>query len=331
MSTYACPRALVRAPLASSSKRGTTSGHSVSSHQASTATGAKARFGFRDSIKSSTCIDGRPQTSTSALPVGFEEILPRASLFLSDPSPGIVPAIVANTAVFITGIKVLLKGLTWPAVINAWFLGTCVMAAFGVGGYLLVCLYFVFGSAVTKIKMEQKQAEGIAEARGGRREIGSVWGSGIAGVLCALCALAGVPPGPELFRLGFVASFCSKLSDTTASEVGKAYGKTTYMSTPPFNSVKRGTEGAVSLEGTVAGIVASFFFAAVGIFTNQVDLTGALICTFAAFVATTGESWLGASIQGKQGYEWLNNDVVNGVQIIVASIIAVGVGGVIGA
>ena len=33
------------------------------------------------------------------------------------------------------------------------------------GGYVLVCLYFVFGSAVTKIKLEQKQAEGIAEAR----------------------------------------------------------------------------------------------------------------------------------------------------------------------
>ena len=107
-----------------------------------------------------------------------------------------------------------------------------VMAAFGVGGYVLVCLYFVFGSAVTKIKLEQKQAEGIAEARGGRRGVGSVWGSGIAGIACACLALAGVGPGENLWRLGFAASFCSKLSDTTASEVGKAYGKTTYMSTP---------------------------------------------------------------------------------------------------
>ena len=64
-------------------------------------------------------------------------------------------------------------------------------AAFGGGGYALVCLYFIFGSAVTKSKLEQKQAEGIAEARGGRRGVGSVWGSGIAGVLCALAALAG--------------------------------------------------------------------------------------------------------------------------------------------
>ena len=156
------------------------------------------------------------------------------------------------------------------------------------GGYLLVCLYFVFGSAVTKIKLEQKQAEGIAEARGGRRGVGSVWGSGIAGILCAVFAIAGVGPGVDLWRLGFVASFCSKLSDTTASEVGKAYGRTTYMSTPPFKPVPRGTEGAVSLEGTVAGIGASLFFAGVAAAMGQVDGTGALIATFAAFVGYDG-------------------------------------------
>ena len=37
-----------------------------------------------------------------------------------------------------------------------------------------------------------------------RRGIGSVWGSGVAGVLCAVAALAGVPPGLELWQLGFV-------------------------------------------------------------------------------------------------------------------------------
>ena len=65
-----------------------------------------------------------------------------------------------------------------------------------------------------------------------------------------------------------------KLSDTTASEVGKAYGRTTYMSTPPFKPVPRGTEGAVSLEGTVAGIGASLFFAGVGGGDGQVDGPG---------------------------------------------------------
>jgi hypothetical protein len=29
-----------------------------------------------------------------------------------------------NTTVFTLGIGVLLRGLTWPGVVNAWFLGT---------------------------------------------------------------------------------------------------------------------------------------------------------------------------------------------------------------
>ena len=182
---------------------------------------------------------------------------------------------------------------------------------------------------MTKIKLEQKQAEGIAEARGGRRGVGSVWGSGIAGIACACLALAGVGPGENLWRLGR-RQLLQQVGDTTASEVGKAYGKTTYMSTPPFRSVPRGTEGAVSLEGTVAGIGASLGFAGVAAAAGQVDLTGALIATLAAFVATTAESWLGATTQGEAGFEWLTNDVVNAVQITLAAAVAVALGAAVG-
>jgi hypothetical protein len=63
----------------------------------------------------------------------------------------------------------------------------------------------------------------------------------------------------------------------------------------------------------------------------RVPTAGALVCAFAAFVATTAESWLGAAIQGRAGFEWLDNDVVNGVQIVLAAAIAVAVGGAVGA
>ena len=48
---------------------------------------------------------------------------------------------------------------------------------------------------------------------------GSVWGSGLAGMLCAITALATGASDP--WRIGFVASFVSKLSDTVSSEIGK--------------------------------------------------------------------------------------------------------------
>jgi uncharacterized protein (TIGR00297 family) len=73
-------------------------------------------------------------------------------------------------------------------------------------------------------------------------------------------------------QIGFVASFCSKLSDTVSSEVGKAYGKTTYLVTT-FELVPRGTEGAVSLEGTAAGVGAAAVFSGLALAFGQVGCT----------------------------------------------------------
>ena len=68
---------------------------------------------------------------------------------LLDPHPGLATGMLANTTVYIVGIRVLLAGLTWAGVFNSWLLGSMVYAAFGIGGYALVCLYFVIGSLVS--------------------------------------------------------------------------------------------------------------------------------------------------------------------------------------
>ena len=77
--------------------------------------------------------------------------------------------------------------------------------------------------------MAEKEAQGVAEKRKGRRGPGSVIGSSAAGCVCALLSIYGVGGSAlsRLWELGFVASFCTKLSDTVSSEIGKAYGRTT--------------------------------------------------------------------------------------------------------
>lgn len=228
-------------------------------------------------------------------------------------------AVLVNVLIFVLGAPVLLSGLTVPAMATAFVLGTATWQAFGGGGFAIVALYFVLGTAVTKVRMKQKQAEGIAEKRSGRRGPGSVIGSGTAGFLCAF--FASLPFGyfenesiKMLLRLGFVASFSTKLSDTSASEIGKAYGKTTYLVTS-FEKVPRGTEGAVSWEGTVAGILASLLLTSMAVALGQVDLLGALFCLLASQIANYGESIVGATLQDKPGYEWMTNDVVNVLNI----------------
>lgn len=77
--------------------------------------------------------------------------------------------------------------------------------------------------------MTEKEAQGVAEKKKGRRGPRSVIGSSAAGCVCAFLSIyqVGGPAFSQLFRLGFVSSFCTKVSDTVSSEIGKAYGKTT--------------------------------------------------------------------------------------------------------
>ena len=255
--------------------------------------------------------------------------------------PGIGAGVAANTAVYILGNRVLLKGLAWDGYASSYVLGCLSYAAFGLYGYLIVCIYFLIGSSVTKLKMDVKVREGTAEARGGRRGFGSVLGSGVAGMACAVAALVlvgapgatgGTPGmagqvGPlsdtlfDTLRVGFVASFCSKLSDTVSSEVGKAYGKTTYLATS-FQKVPRGTEGAVSLEGTMAGVVASVVLGVCALAGRMVDMRGLVCVIGSSVVANYAESLLGAAVQRGGHVRWLTNDVVNMLQISLASAVA---------
>lgn len=174
------------------------------------------------------------------------------------------------------------------------------------------------------MKMAQKEAQGVAEKRKGRRGPGSVIGSSAAGCVCAFLSIFGIGGGAfsHLWLLGFIASFCTKLSDTVSSEIGKAYGKTTYLVTN-FKVVPRGTEGAVSLEGTIAGILASVLLASASFLLGQINAPEAIICVAASQIANIGESIIGAAFQEKEGFRWLNNDAVNIINISMGSILAV--------
>jgi uncharacterized protein (TIGR00297 family) len=238
-------------------------------------------------------------------------------------------------------LNTILLGLAWIApkklltpagLFHAWFLAILIWVTLGWQGYAVVMFYFLVGSGVTRIGMAQKEAQGIAEKRSGARGPENVWGSALTGALCALGVgiinsgfIVATPqsliPNPQsLLLLAYVASFSTKLADTTASEVGKAYGKSTFLITT-LQPVPRGTEGAVSLEGTLAGILASVAIAFIGLGVGLIDLLGVAWCVLAAFIATNLESVIGATLQSK--YTWLTNEVVNIFNTLIGAIASV--------
>ena len=100
-----------------------------------------------------------------------------------------------NSWLVAVGLNTVLLGIGWIApkklltpagLLHAWLLGVLLWGSLGWQGYLVVLFYFVVGSAVTRIGMAQKEAEGIAEKRSGARGPENVWGSALTGTLCAL-------------------------------------------------------------------------------------------------------------------------------------------------
>jgi uncharacterized protein (TIGR00297 family) len=139
----------------------------------------------------------------------------------------------------------------------------------------------------------------------------------------ALAALFAATTGhPGLFALAVAGAFATAASDTCASEIGQVYGRRTFLITS-FDPVPRGTEGAVSLAGTLAGIAASLVVGVVGAAAGLYPWPGLVPVAGAALAATTLESLIGATLE-RRGL--LDNEAVNFLGSLAGALIAVALG-----
>jgi len=256
--------------------------------------------------------------SIRRVPPAVHNAPPRAAMLA-------VPAQTATALALNSGLAAIgqakgQKVLTPSGLANAWALGVMLWGSLGWRGWTTCVLYLVIGSKVTKVKMAKKEALGIAEGRGGMRGPENVWGSAATAAACAL-ASARWPAHAGLLSVGFVAALATKLSDTCQSEIGKAYGKTTYLITN-FKLVPPGTEGAVSAEGTAAGVVGSIVLSVYAVLCGLIGQSALAPCLLAAVVGTTVESLIGASAQDR--FKLLTNELVNFIMTVVGAAAGIG-------
>jgi uncharacterized protein (TIGR00297 family) len=95
--------------------------------------------------------------------------------------------------------------------------------------------------------------------------------------------------------------------DTVGTEVGQAVRTPTVL-LPDLRRVPPGTDGAVSIAGTLAGLAAAGFLAAVAVDLHVSTPRGALVILLAATFGTVVESLL-----GRAGAPWrvTNGHVLN--------------------
>jgi uncharacterized protein (TIGR00297 family) len=223
-------------------------------------------------------------------------------------------AIAVNAAVAWAGHRA--HTVTGSGAIAGALIGTVIFVSTGWQGWMLLLATFIAASVASRLGLTRKVLLGIAEERGGRRGVGNaIANTGIAALAAAL-ALTGA--APDLARLAFAAALIAGGSDTIASEIGKAWGRRTW-SIASLATVQPGTSGAMSLEGTIAGIAGA---AALGIAAIALGLIARDALWIVVAAATAGallESWLGATFEGPG---IVNNDVLNFINTAAAALAA---------
>jgi len=203
--------------------------------------------------------------------------------------------------------------------IGGAIVGIVIFAGGGARAWLLLFLTFLAAAITSRLGLKRKVLLGIAEERGGRRGAGNAIANCGVAVLAAIAAVT--TPHPRAAMIALVAALAAGGSDTVASEIGKAWGRSTFLVTT-LGRVKPGTPGAMSLEGTLAGLAAAFLLADAGAMMGLIGYEPILAVVVGATAGALAESALAATFEGPG---ILNNDMLNFINTAVAAAVALAI------
>ena len=224
-------------------------------------------------------------------------------------------ALFVNIIVAAAGYRA--RTVTVSGAVAGTLLGTAILLFAQWQGWIVLLVTFAAAVGSSRLGLRRKMLLGIDEARGGRRGAGNAIAN--TGVAACAAAAAALTYAREPALLAFAAALAAGGSDTVASEIGKAWGRTTYLITT-LRGVPPGTSGAVSLEGTLAGIAGAAAIAAVAAALGMISWTAIGIVVIAATVGSVVESVLGATLEPRGV---LNNDALNFINTAVAAAVAI--------
>jgi uncharacterized protein (TIGR00297 family) len=207
-----------------------------------------------------------------------------------------------------------------------WFLRAATPGAAATGGVFTACLYFwtpgwhtllwplltlfLLTFAATRFGRRHKEQMGLAEEKRGRNAAQVIANLGIAAVaavpLSATKVLLGIPAG-RFALLASIAAMAEATADTLSSELGQVLGGTPRMLTT-MQPVPAGTDGAISLKGTLAGCAGALVIALLGGWIFQLTAVETALCCGGGIFGLLFDSLIGATLERAR---LLNNDAVN--------------------
>jgi len=211
--------------------------------------------------------------------------------------------------------------------------GTIVFGLGGIEWAVLLLIFFVTSSVLSRLFKKRKQGLNEKFSKGHERDADQVFGNG--GLATAFVLINALYPESVIGWVGFAAALAAVNADTWATELGVLSPTQPNMITDLRKHVEKGTSGGVSIFGTFTSLLgASVIALPTALFANKWSLFP--IITFAGLAGSLFDSLLGATVQAMyycptdeketekhplhtcgtetvhiRGWKWLNNDWVN--------------------
>jgi len=212
------------------------------------------------------------------------------------------------------GVGQMVRGVSRTGAIAGGIVCLVLFACAGPGAFAALFSLFAVTWLATRMGRARKLLLGTAERGEGRTASQVLANLGIATVCAAMFAWRGSP----YFLTAMAAALAEAAADTVSSECGQAHSESAHLITT-FEGVPAGTDGGITLVGTLAGAGAALLVSTAcvlaGVPTHWVWIPAA-----SGILGMVADSYLGAWLErrGRMG-----NDGVNFTSTAIAAALAV--------
>ena len=225
----------------------------------------------------------------------------------------LVPAVLITLGFAL--IAKLSGGVTYSGAAAGFLVTSLLFLSGGPTIFVAILLVFVLTLGATRFGRTRKRSLAIAE-RGGGRDGAQVLAN--VGISATFAALSSITPYSVPLMAGSLAALAEAACDTVSSESGKAMAREARLVTSG-KLVAAGTNGAVSVSGTVLGVLAAAAIAIEAAIAGLLDLHRGAIVTLSGALGMLLDSLLGATLE-RQGR--MTNNGVNLVSTLTAALLA---------
>ena len=254
---------------------------------------------------------GHVATALGAIPLIMHDLARLAGALLG-PSSTRQLVIAGAVTVAFSALARWIRGVSPSGAMAGAMVCFLLYAGAGPGAFAGLVSVFALAWITTRLGYQRKQKLGTAEKQGGRTASQVLANLGVAAGCVALYAAS---QGKAIFLLATAAALAEAGADTVSSEVGQASSEKARLITT-WEQVPAGTDGGVTLVGTLAGIAAAALVSLICVLAGLLPGKWLGASLGAAVLGMLADSFLGAWVERRQ---LLNNDTVNFLSTLIAA------------